>query len=322
MVQHISEKLKQPVIVIAGPTASGKTRLSVELAKAINGEIVSADSMQVYRYMNIGTAKPDEHEMAGIRHYLIDEINPDEEFSVARFQELALKYIKQIQENAKIPIIAGGTGLYINSLLYNINFSETISDWALREQLEKEADEKGNSYIHEKLAAIDPEAAAKLHENDRKRVIRAIEVFKHTNMPISKHQQLSRLNPPPYKYIVFGLRFEREKLYERINLRVDLMLKNGLVDEVKQLSELGYDKSAIAMQGLGYKEILAYLAGEITYDEAVYILKRDTRHYAKRQMTWFKRVEGINWLDIEETSDTTALIKNIRDHIATYGIIL
>lgn len=314
--------MTEPVIVIAGPTASGKTRLSIELAKAINGEIISADSMQVYKYMDIGTAKPDTEEMSGIRHYLIDEINPDEEFSVARFQELAMKYISQIHENGKIPIIAGGTGLYINSLLYNINFSETISDWALREQLEKEADEKGNRYIHNKLAAIDPEAAAKLHENDRKRVIRAIEVFTHTNMPISMHQRLSRMNPPPYRYIVFGLRWDREKLYERINRRVDLMLENGLVDEVKRLSQMGYDKSAIAMQGLGYKEILAYLAGEITYDEAVYILKRDTRHYAKRQMTWFKRVEGIQWLDIDESSNIAVIIKKIRDYIATLGIIL
>jgi tRNA dimethylallyltransferase len=257
--------LAQSVIVIAGPTASGKTKLAVDLAKKINGEIISADSMQVYKYMDIGTAKPDKEEMSGIRHYLIDEIYPDEEFSVARFQELAMKYISQILSNGKVPIIAGGTGLYINSLLYNINFSETISDWALREQLEKEAEEKGNKFIHDKLAAIDPEAAARLHENDRKRVIRAIEVYTHTNMPISQHQQLSRLNPPPYNYIVFGLRMDRERLYERINRRVDLMLENGLIDEVKKLRELGYDKGATAMQGLGYKEILSYLDGEIPF---------------------------------------------------------
>lgn len=317
-----TERLAQPVIVIAGPTASGKTKLAIDLAKAINGEIISADSMQVYRYMDIGTAKPDREEMSGIRHYLIDEINPNEEFSVARFQELAMKYIRQIIDNGKKPIIAGGTGLYINSLLYNINFSETISDWALREQLEKEAEEKGNKFIHDKLAAIDPEAAARLHENDRKRVIRAIEVFTHTNMPISRHQQLSRLNPPPYDYIIFGLRMDREKLYERINRRVDIMLENGLIDEVKKLCELGYDKGATAMQGLGYKEILSYLNGELSYDEAVYILKRDTRHYAKRQITWFKRTEGIQWLDILEDTSTAALIKNILDYIATLGIIL
>lgn len=312
----------QNVIVIVGPTASGKTKLSIELAKAIDGEIISADSMQVYKYMDIGTAKPDEDEMAGIRHYLIDEVYPDEEFSVARFQELAMKYIEEIIQRNKMPIIVGGTGLYINSLLYNINFSETVSDWELREELKKEAEEKGNEYLHQKLKEIDPEAASKIHMNNVKRVIRAIEVFKHTNKPISYHQEVSRQEPPGYNYIVFGLKSDREKLYERINARVDLMIERGLVDEVRKLIELGYDKNTIAMQGLGYKEMLSYLRNEMTLEEVIYILKRDTRHYAKRQITWFKRLENVCWLDIQETAEISEAIKIIKYHIASHGIFL
>ncbi|HHW47441.1 MAG TPA: tRNA (adenosine(37)-N6)-dimethylallyltransferase MiaA, partial [Clostridiaceae bacterium] len=236
------------VIVIIGPTASGKTSLSIELAKDLNGEIVSADSMQIYRYMDIGTAKPDEEERQGIKHYLIDEVNPDEEFSVARFQQLAYKYIDQILRKGKLPIVVGGTGLYINSLLYNINFSETVSDWKLRERLKNEAKEKGNAYIHDMLKKIDPEAAAKIHPNDVKRVIRAIEVYEHTKKTISYHQKVSRLEPPKYNYIKIGLRMDRQKLYDRINKRVDLMIEKGLVREIEKLVELGYDKNSVAMQ--------------------------------------------------------------------------
>lgn len=312
----------EPVIVIVGPTASGKTKVSIELAKQINGEIISADSMQVYKYMDIGTAKPDKEEMSGIKHYLTDEIFPDEEFNVARFQEMALKYISQVIDNGKRPIVAGGTGLYINSLIYNINFSETVSDWELRERLKKDAEENGNRYLYEKLMEIDPEAAKKIHENDIKRIIRAIEVYTHTSKPISYHQNNSRLTPPPYEYILFGLRLEREKLYERINKRVDLMLEKGLVDEVKRLIQLGYDANATAMQGLGYKEVLAYFKGEVTFEEVVYILKRDTRHYAKRQMTWFKRIEGVQWIDIDESTEIADILKNIQYRIASFGIIL
>lgn len=311
----IEERMKS-VIVIAGPTASGKTRLSIELAKKLDGEIISADSMQVYRHMDIGTAKPDREEMSGIRHYLIDEVPPDKEFSVAKFQELALKYVSEVLDMGKVPIIAGGTGLYINSLVYNINFSETISDWELRERLQKEAEEKGNRALYEQLKEIDPEAAARIHENDTKRIIRAIEVYTHTKQPISEHLKQSRLVPPPYRYLVFGLRMDREKLYERINRRVDRMLEKGLVDEVRKLMEMGYEKSTIAMQGLGYKEIVSYLKGEISLDEAVYIIKRDTRHYAKRQMTWFKRIEGIEWLDVDENKELQDITARI---IRIYG---
>jgi len=310
------------VIVIVGPTASGKTKISIELAKDIKGEIISADSMQVYKYMDIGTAKADEKERAGIRHYLIDEVYPDEEFSVARFQQLALKYIDEILQKGKVPIVVGGTGLYINSLIYNINFSETISDWELREKLKKEAEEKGNEYLHQKLREIDPEAASRIHVNDVKRIIRAIEVFKYTNKPISYHQEISRLNPPKHKFLIIGLTMDRKKLYDRINRRVDLMLERGLVDEVKKLASMGYDKNSVAMQGLGYKEILAYLRGEMSLEDAIYILKRDTRRYAKRQMTWFRRIENVHWIDLDKCEREEEILKNIKYYIATSGIFL
>ncbi|NJD03919.1 MAG: tRNA (adenosine(37)-N6)-dimethylallyltransferase MiaA [Ruminiclostridium sp.] len=312
----------EPVIVIVGPTASGKTSLSVELAKKINGEIISADSMQIYKYMDIGTAKPDADEMAGIRHYLIDEIYPDEEFSVAKYRKLAQRYINEIIEKGKHPVITGGTGLYINSLVYNIDFSETTIDWELREQLKKQSEENGNRYLYNQLLEMDPEAAKRIHENDIKRIIRAIEVFKHTNKPISLHRQNSRLEPPPYDYLIFGLRMERARLYERIDKRVDIMFERGLVNEVRKLKEMGYEKNFTAMQGLGYKEIFSFLRGEATLDEVKYIIKRDTRHYAKRQLTWFKRLENIRWLDMDESTTNMEVVKNIQYYIATSGIFL
>ncbi|MDP4092759.1 MAG: tRNA (adenosine(37)-N6)-dimethylallyltransferase MiaA [Bacillota bacterium] len=309
------------VVIILGPTASGKTKLSIEIAKLAGGEIISADSMQIYKYMDIGTAKPDMEEREGIRHYLMDEVYPDEEFSVARYQETALKYIKEIQSKNKLPIIVGGTGLYINSLIYNINFTETISDWKLREELKAEAEEKGNQYLHDKLQSIDPEAAAKIHVNDLKRIIRAIEVYEYTKQPISYHQEVSRQNPPEYNYILIGLNVDRKILYERIEKRVDLMLEKGLIDEVKKLVAMGYDKNTIAMQGIGYKEVLQYIRGEKPLDEVVYILKRDTRHYAKRQMTWFRRIPGVHWVDSDGNSEQE-IVKNVSHYLATYGIIL
>lgn len=310
------------VVVIMGPTASGKTRLSIELAKETKGEIISADSMQVYKHMDIGTAKPDIGEMAGIKHYLIDEVYPDEEFSVARYQELAVKYIEEVIGKDKLPIVVGGTGLYINSLIYNINFTETISDWTLRDELKKEAEEKGNEFLHDQLKGIDPEAASKIHVNDTKRIIRAIEVYRYTQKPISYHQEVSRSKPSEYNFILIGLRMDREKLYERINRRVDIMLEGGLIDEVRRLVEMGYDRNTVAMQGIGYKEVLAYLRGEITLEEAVYILKRDTRHYAKRQLTWFKRIENVYWVDTDQYDKYEDLLKNIKDYIASSGIFL
>lgn len=310
------------VIVILGPTASGKTQLSIELAKRLNTEIISADSMQVYKYMDIGTAKPDEEERDGIKHYLMDEVYPDEEFSVVKFKELAEKYIDEILSRGKIPIVVGGTGLYINSLIYNINFSETATDHELREKLRKMAEEKGNRYLHDMLKEIDPEAAEKIHENNVKRVIRAIEVYEQTKRPISQHQKLSRTIPAKHNYILIGLRMDRNLLYERINKRVDMMIQKGLIDEVKKLAELGYDKSMVSMQGLGYKELLSYLNNEIPLDQAIYIIKRDTRHYAKRQMTWFRRIPGIYWLDMDKFNDYSEIMENIKYYLATFGIFL
>lgn len=300
------------VIVILGPTASGKTALSVELAKEINGEIISADSMQIYKHMNIGTAKPDKIERGGIPHHLIDEAEPDEEFSVARFKELALEYIENIIKRGKVPIVAGGTGLYINSLIYNINFSETICDWEFREKLKKEAETYGNEYLYEKLKKVDPEAASKIHCNNLKRVIRALEVYEYTKLPISFHQKMSRNEPPSYNFIIFGLKMNREKLYDRINKRVDLMLQKGLIDEVKKLMEMGYDRNLVSMQGLGYKEIISHLEGEISLEEAIYILKRDTRRYAKRQMTWFRRIEGVHWIEVDGYKNSQEILENIK----------
>lgn len=308
------------VIVIAGPTASGKTSLSIELAKLLDGEIISADSMQVYKYMDVGTAKPSIEEMQGIRHYLIDELLPDEEFNVVKFKELAEKYIEVILERGKQPIIVGGTGLYISSLINNINFSETKSDWELREQLGREAEENGPVYIHDKLRLVDPVSAANIHPNNVKRVIRALEVYYQTQRPMSSHNEKSREIPPKYKFVLLGLTMDREKLYDRINKRVDIMLENGLIEEVGRLVEMGYADSITSMQGIGYKEILSHLRNEISLEEAVETVKRESRRYAKRQITWFKRIKEIKWFSIDNFGNTNniveAVITYIRSHCA------
>lgn len=303
------------VIVIAGPTASGKTSLSIELAKRLNGEIISADSMQLYKYMDIGTAKPTAEEMQGIKHYLIDEILPSEEFNVVRFQKLAGKYIEEMLKKGKQPIIAGGTGLYISSLINNIMFSESGSDWELREALSREAEEKGPLYVHDKLRQVDPAAAENIHPNNLKRVIRALEVYYQTQKPISHHNELSRAVPPSYDFILFGLTLDRQLLYERINKRVDAMLENGLVNEVRKLVELGFSDSITAMQGIGYKELLAYLRNETSLEEAVEIIKRNSRRYAKRQITWFKRINEINWISIDNYGNTNNIIEDVISRI-------
>jgi tRNA dimethylallyltransferase len=300
------------VIVIFGPTASGKTKLSIDIAKYVNGEIISADSMQIYKNMNIGTAKPTEEERCGIPHYLIDEILPSEEFSVAKYKELATKYIREIHERGKVPIIVGGTGLYINSVIENIDFSDTICDWDLRKELQEEARIHGNQYVHDKLKDIDKEAASKIHANDTKRVIRAIEVYKHTNKTITQHNEISKLKPSEFEFIKIGLTMERSFLYDRINKRVDIMIKDGLVEEVKELIKTGFDKYKISMQAIGYKEIISWIKGEITYEEAIELIKRDSRRYAKRQITWFKRVEDTIWVDYHEYEGNREFFKKIK----------
>lgn len=288
---------KKPLIILTGPTAVGKTALSVKLAKVINGSIISADSMQVYRGMDIGSAKVTKEEMGGIKHYLIDVLEPDEEFHVVRFQQMAKEAIAEIYQEGKIPILTGGTGFYIQSVLYDIDFTSQQEDIAYRERLEQLAKEQGNEALHAMLQEVDPVSAEKIHANNVKRVIRALEFYEKTGMPISEHNEKEAAKESPYTFCYFVLNDDRQRLYDRIELRIDQMLEQGLVDEVRKLKEKGYHKEMVSMQGLGYKEILAWLDGEISYEEAVYILKRDTRHFAKRQLTWFRREKDVIWVD-------------------------
>lgn len=290
---------KKPLIVLTGPTAAGKTGLSIELAKRINGAIISADSMQVYRHMDIGSAKITRGEMDGIPHYLIDVLEPYEEFSVHLFKQMAEKALEEIYANGMIPIIVGGTGFYIQALLYDIQFTDTDTDTEYRKMMEKSAEDHGPEWLHDQLKEVDPEAAEQIHANNVKRVIRALEYFHQTGQKISEHNAEERQRTSPYLHLYFVLNRDREELYRRIDLRVDMMLENGLLDEVKRLKEMGYTRDMVAMKGLGYKEILDYLGGDITLDEAVYRIKRDTRHFAKRQLTWFRRERDVTWVDLD-----------------------
>ena len=294
--------MKKPILVIAGPTACGKTDAAIQVAKKINAEIISVDSMQVYKYMDIGTAKPTLSEQQGIKHYMIDELYPDEEFSVAVFQRMANGYLENIYKAGKIPVLVGGTGFYLNAVLYNNNFSDMDVDWTYRNELATLAQERGNEYLHNLLREVDSESADNIHCNNVKKVIRALEYFKQTGTKISLHNQKEKKRESPYDIHLYILNRNREQLYERINMRVDKMLQDGLVEEVKGLLERGYSPSLTSMQGLGYKEIVSYLTGEIDLDCAVEILKRDTRHFAKRQLTWFRhQTDGI-WIDMEKQS--------------------
>ena len=274
--------MKKPLIIITGPTASGKTALSVELAKKVGGEIISADSMQVYRHMDIGSAKVTKEEMDGVRHHLIDVLDPWDEFNVVVFQRLAKQAMEEIYAAGHIPIIAGGTGFYIQALVNDIDFTENDGDLGSRECL---AAEKGASCLHDMLKEVDPESAEAIHENNVKRVIRALEFYKKTGTKISEHNEAERQKESPYNFAYYVLNMDRERLYQRIDLRVDLMMK------------MGCTRDMVSMQGLGYKEILDALDGTISLDEAVYIIKRDTRHFAKRQLTWFKREKEVTWVD-------------------------
>ena len=289
--------MKKPLIILTGPTAVGKTKASIGLAKALNGEIISADSMQVYKHMNIGSAKIRPEEMQGIKHYLVDVLEPDEEFHVVRFQQMAKQAMEEIYAKGKIPIVVGGTGFYIQALLYDIDFTESNEDSAYRRELEQLALEKGAEYVHALLKEIDPISAETIHANNIKRVIRALEFYRQTGERISEHNEAERAKTSPYDFCYFVLNDDRAHLYERINLRIDQMIKDGLSDEVKALKEKGYTKDMVSMQGLGYKEILDYLNEECTLEDAIYILKRDTRHFAKRQLTWFRRERDVIWID-------------------------
>ncbi len=292
---------KPKLIILAGPTAVGKTDNSIRLAKAVNGEIISADSMQVYKRMDIGSAKIMPEEMQGIKHYLIDVLEPKEEFNIVRFQTMAKEAMAEIYAKGKIPILVGGTGFYIQSLLYDIEFKEEEeANIQLREELQRLADENGKEALHERLKVVDPESAEAIPAGNVKRVIRALEFYETHHEKISAHNAEQAEKESPYNYAFFVLTDDRKLLYERIEKRVDIMLEKGLIDEVKALQAEGLNRNFISMQGLGYKEILAYLEGEISLEEAVYILKRDTRHFAKRQITWFKREKDVKWLDKSE----------------------
>ena len=304
--------MKKPLFVIAGPTASGKTSLSVKLAKAINGEIISADSMQVYRYMDIGTAKVTEEEKQGIKHYLVDELMPDEEFNIHIFQKKAKEAIHRIHEKGKVPILVGGTGFYIQSVIYDIQFDSTDSDDSYRKQLEELAEKNGNEYLHSLLKEIDYHSYQKIHPNNLKRVIRALEYYHVTKKPISEHNEKERNRETPYNLFFYVLTMNRELLYQRINQRVDIMFDQGLVEEVKKLKDMGYTKELVSMKGLGYKEILDYLDGDYDLETAKYILKRDTRHFAKRQLTWFRREKDVRWLEVDQFAfNIEKIVKNI-----------
>lgn len=304
---------KIPLIILTGPTAVGKTDLSIKLSKSLNAEIISADSMQIYKYMDIGSAKVTKEEMDGVVHYMIDEVTPDVPFSVSEFQVRSEKYIEEINKKGKNVLITGGTGLYLNSLIYNMDFAKSNANNEIREKLEQELKENGIDYMHEKLRSLDEEAANRIHKNNTKRVIRAIEVCM-SGQKMNDFSKDLRYNEK-YKPIIIVLNRDREVLYQRINKRVDIMLENGLLDEVKKLLEMGYTKDMISMQGIGYKEMIKYLDGEYTYDEAVEIIKRDSRRYAKRQLTWFKRYQDAKWFDLDKYQDVEILKEDIINHI-------
>lgn len=314
--------MKQPLVILAGPTAVGKTDLSIQLAKRINGSVISADSMQVYRYMDIGSAKVMPEEMQGIPHYLIDEFMPEEEFNIVIFQELAKKYMQEIYAEKRIPILAGGTGFYIQSVLYDIDFSKEEASGSIRHKLEELAKTEGSIALHERLRAVDAASANNIHPNNVKRVIRALEFYQQNGYPISQHNEEEKQKTSPYNFAYFVLNDKRERLYERIELRVDKMMEQGLLEEVKNLKKMGCHKDMVSMQGLGYKELLSYLDGEISLEEAVYILKRDTRHFAKRQLTWFRREEDVIWLNKDEFSyDEDAILDRMISDLKEKGIL-
>lgn len=312
---------KKPLIILTGPTSVGKTALSIALAKALGGEIISADSMQVYKHMDIGTAKIRPDEMGGVRHYLIDELEPDEEFNVVKFKQLTKHYMEQIYAKDKLPILVGGTGFYIQAVLYDIDFTENEADTTYRSYLEQLLSEQGPEYLHAILAKEDPESAIAIHPNNAKRVIRALEYLKLTGDKISEHNEEQRKKDSPYNFCYFVLNKDRAKLYDTINIRIDKMLADGLIDEVKGLAAKGYTRDLVSMQGLGYKEILAYLDGESTLEEAVEILKRDTRHFAKRQLTWFKREKDVIWVDKDQFQSEDELLKHLLYHLEEKGIL-
>jgi len=311
----LTNKAKRRLLVLLGPTAVGKTRLSLELAAAYGAEIISGDSMQVYRGMDIGTAKITAAEMQGIPHHLIDIHDPDHPYSAAEFQIQGGKAIEEISERGRLPFIVGGTGLYIESLCYGFQFSEAVADEAFRKEQDEFAEQHGALALHARLQAVDPASAARLHPNDRRRIIRALEIHHQTDTTLSSSHAAQK-KESPYELCLIGLTMDRKILYKRIEDRIDQMLAEGLVDEVKGLLERGYGRSLVSMQGLGYKEIAAFLAGETTYEEAVTLLKRDTRRFAKRQLSWFRHMKEIEWLDVGGEQNFSENFEKLRAIIA------
>ena len=292
-----------PVAVIAGPTGVGKTALSVKIAQILNCEIVSADSMQIYKGMDVGTAKVTVDEMQGVAHHLIDIVYPCDNFSVCDYVSECKKHVVVITKRGKLPLIVGGTGLYIDSFLKDIDYTDTEVDESYRKQLEVIAQEKGNEYLHSMLENVDPESAQKIHFNNVKRVIRALEFYNSAGFPISKHNELSKQKPSPYKTCYICFVRDRDELYERIDKRVDIMIESGLVDETKKLIDSGVDDKCTAMQAIGYKEIIPFIKGEINFEEAIENLKRSSRRYAKRQLTWFGNRPDIVYVNLSEYDD-------------------
>ena len=315
--------IKRPLVILTGPTAVGKTALSIALAKAIGGEIISADSMQVYRHMDIGSAKIMPEEMEGVPHHLIDVLEPAEEFNVVVFQKLAKQAVEEIYSRGHIPILVGGTGFYIQALVYDIDFTENNEDTALRQALEEQARREGADVLCERLRAVDPESCESIHAHNIKRVIRAIEFYEKTGKKISDHNREQRQNDSPYHFAFFVLTDSRDKIYQRIDERVDLMMAHGLMEEVRALRDRGCRRDMVSMQGLGYKELLACLEGEISLEEAVYLIKRDTRHFAKRQLTWFRREKEVIWVDkTVYDHDSQKMLMCMQDFLREKGIIL
>ncbi len=315
-------KKKEPLIIIAGPTATGKSDAAVRLAKRIGGAVISADSMQVYRGMDVGSAKITKEEMQGVDHYLIDLVDPHEEWNVVRFQKEAKNAIRQIKESGKIPILCGGTGFYIQALLYDIDFTGMDADPEYRSSLEQMAAAHGPEKLHNMLSAVDPRAAASIHPQNIKRIIRALEFHKMSGGEhISTHNEEQRAKEPAYNAAFFVLTMDRAKLYERIDTRVDRMMANSLLEEVKKLQSIGLTSKDVSMQGIGYKQILQSLEGSYDLQEAVRLIKRDTRHFAKRQLTWFKREKEVIWLNIDQINDSDELIETMLTSLREKNII-
>ncbi len=307
--------MKEKLFILMGPTAVGKTSLSIKLAKELNGEIISADSMQIYKYMDIGTAKVSKKEMDGVVHHMLDIIEPDVSFSVSNYKDMAVKIISEINSRKELPIVVGGTGLYINSLAYNLNFASIAPNGEVRSRLEALGDQYGNEYLHKMLLKVDKESGERISIKDRKRLIRALEIYELTGNTMTEYNKNFRSYNEDYDLVMVCLNMDRPKLYENINKRVDIMIEGGLVDEVKKILSMGYNKTLVSLQGIGYKEIIQYLENEISLDEAIDRIKQGSRNYAKRQLTWFRRDNRIRWIDVDNFKDIEELSYEIKGYI-------